>query len=349
MADEQLDTTPPSEVGTFVPDDPIGTESGPIDNADAPEDTALEEVGDEVSDDEDTGDVTDAVDDEPVELDDDTVQILGKAYKEKLLEVPEIKEEIERIAQENVNQRLREQARLDEVKSDVDKTIERGKIAIQAVNGSLNNAREAIKAAIENNEPLSEKALEALNPELIAAGLRDYGQSIIAATELALDSSIEDSFDRVFSTTLPEMTEDQARQLATIVHTAERMKGDPRQANMARPFFFAGLLHFVATCGIQTGMAKAQQAAGEKSKAAERIAKSNAVKAAKAGLERNKLPPKTPASVPDTNRGSSATTMEGLLAEYDAAKRDKNYPAMDDIMGRMSKLRQGQPFQTSRL
>lgn len=266
------------------------------------------------------------------ELDPETLDSIASLYKDNLLERDAFKQEVERRVRETADQRVREQTRIQQAGNEVNAIITRGQQAANWMAGRVNAATDALSKAQAGEEfdP------NALNPAQFAGGLRDFGESLVAATERSIDTALETAVDQIFGPVLPPLSEQGANDLATLANTAERMRNDPAQGpDRARSYFITGLMRMVVQQSYQHGRLEERQLVEGKRTLSDKIASSNAIKAARAKLEAERNPPPSPSNQPGESTAGGGNTM----AEYRAAKLRGDKAEADRIARDMSATR----------
>lgn len=262
---------------------------------------------------------------EDTTLDDETISALSDAYGDKLLQTKSIKDAVAAQVKQEVRRQVEDATRGADAQNEVTALIERAKQAVVGIAQAVGSAKTELEKA-QRGEEFSTSTLE---PEKLEAHLRDYGSAIVADAARTYDTAIERGFDEVFSEVLPQLTDEQAEELAGIAMTYERMKGDPRQSPKATDYFVNNLFRFVASRATEHGTQAERDRLAKSRTVREKIASKNAVTAAKADLAKEKVPPQAPASAPR----EGGYTQE----DYDKAKDAGDYDRAQDIADAMSR------------
>lgn len=239
----------------------------------------------------------------PDDLDDETADALVEAYGDKLFSSKKLQERISRAVQDQVTQQVTERTRSMETQGEVANLIERGRRAVTGLTTLAQNAKAELDKATAGEE-FDTKVFE---PSAFMGHLSDYGQAIVAEVAGRYDGAIQGAIEYTLTQRLPELTDTQAQEFLGIVQTAQRMEGDPKQRKDAKAFFVGASMSFLFDRAVETGMLMERERAANQSTAAEKIAKSNAIKAATAKIAKDKPLPATPGNIP-TSTGPAGGT-----------------------------------------
>ena len=307
---EPVPTTPESDTPPSVGDETSETTPSPDG------DTTV----DPITGDEGTDKATvDADADESGELDEAVLKELAAAYKEEILKTEPIQEQIQAQVREEVRRQAL-QAERERSQSTVSQAaIEKGKQAVLGLTKQAAAATEELRKAAEGEE-FNPKAFD---PTSFAQNLREFSSAIVEDFTTRYDTSIEEGFQDVFESYLPELTENQASELAELVGEAQRLEQDPSKTGEARGVFIRNLFRFVAQRAHEHGIYQAVEQIKNKKDVKDRLADSNAIRAAKAKLEANKVPPSTEQTTPESVSGNPYDLYDQLVKDgkIDEAQR----------------------------
>lgn len=258
------------------------------------------------------------------DLDDDTASALFEAYGPKLFATKAAQEQISRMVQDQVAQQVTERTRNLETQGEVANLIERGRRAVTGLTGLAQSAKAELDKASAGEE-FNAKVFE---PNAFMGHLSDYGQAIVAEVAGRYDGAIQSSIEYTLTQRLPELSDDQAQQFLGIVQQAQRMDGDPKQRANAKAYFVGASVDFLIDRAMEVGMGMERERVSKQSTAAEKIAKSNAIKAATAKIAKDKAPPPTPGNLP-----VSSAPIGGFDREhYRKLKAEDPQKAQDYVM-----------------
>ena len=286
--DDKEDTPAQEDASTPTPDEQEPLQTGP-DDADAVKEETVEEEpapdGEEAADEE--GDETE-------DLTDDDLEAIAEVYGDRIIASKKLGDRIAKSVGDEVKRQVTEQTRSREQASQVDELVARGRNAAQGLYEYVDTAQKELAKANKGEDFSS----DGLDKEKFVAHMRDFGSSIAADVARNFDQAVEAAWDEVFSEVLPAVAEEQAGEAVTLVETYQRMRADPRQAPQAESYFFKGMLKFVAERGVDYGRKDAIEKMGKAKPLRDKITNRNAAAAAKAKIESQKNPPRTPESKP---------------------------------------------------
>lgn len=242
----------------------------------------------------------------PEDLDDETTDALIDAYGDKFLASKKLSDRINRMVQTQVEQQVAERTRTLETQGEVANLIERGRRAVTGLTSLAQNAKAELDKAAEGTEFNA----NVFDPKVFMDHLSDYGQAIVAQVAGRYDGAIQSSIEYMLTQRLPELTDEQAQEFLGIVQTASRMDGDPKQRSNAKAYFVGASMNFLIDRALEMGAAMETERLSKKTTAAEKIAKSTAIKAAAAKLAKDKAPPATPANLPQQGAPTGAFDRE---------------------------------------
>jgi hypothetical protein len=193
-----------------------------------------------------------------------------------------------------VARQVRDYQSTTDSQSQIDQLISQGQRASQKMRDMGKAAGEELAKAArnENSNP------DVFNPQEFVESMEQYGSATALYERHILETAIQDGFDKVFGDVLSGLSDDQTEELTGITNTRDRMRGDQRQSARADAYWLSELLNFVARRGVEHGATQEGARMASKKTVKESIAKSNAVVAAKAKIEADKGPPRTPKSEP---------------------------------------------------
>lgn len=321
-------------------EEPKDTEQGKEvapEKEDADEDLETAPDGDEDDPESETPDFT--------ELDDDTLAAFFDVYGEKFTESETVQklvdERVERQAQKSIEDSRRGQQRT----SEVEQIIQKGKDSVQEVAESIKVAESAYTKlrSQAKSEELDELGPEILfDPQKLGTAIQGYGTAMSAEATLRYERALDGAFGGILADVAPDgLTPKETEKLETIVNNATRMRGDTAQSqDEAVGYFLKEVMQFVATKATEKGAALEKSKAAKRRKVGEAIAGSNAVKAAKAKLAKERLAPGSPKGKDTAGVGAT------LIEQYRQAKKEKNYDRLGEIEEEMIQARRGGAYVT---
>lgn len=309
--DSPGDDSPGADESTIDPVAPsTGADDSTVDHTkETPDgqDTAAPEGEDAAPDGETTEDETTG----EYKLTPEDLEELASAYREDITNTKAFKDEIARQVQEQVNRQVTEATRGRESSAQVQALVEQGKQAVT----QIGQMAQAAKAELEKASREEEFSSTVFDPVAFDTNLRVYGQAIVADVAHNYDRAIEDGLFGVLQDKLPQLTEAETTELQQIVATAQRMEGDPNQAQKAKAYFVSGLMNFVAEKAMQAGALNERERGTKRTSVAEKVAKANATKSAAAKLAAQRGNP-PPASVPAGQSESDGPPPGNYNSEY---------------------------------
>lgn len=279
------------------------------------------------------------------ELDDDTLAALFDVYGEKFSESKAVRELVDERANRQAQQRLEEGRRGQQRTSEVEQIIQKGKDSVQNVARSVAAAEEHYKKsrAVIKTEELDFSGPDQLfNSQELGTAIQGYGTAMSAEATLRYERGLDKAFGEILADLAPDgLAPKEQEKLETIVNNATRMRGDSAQSqDDAVGYFLKEVMLFVASKATEKGAAQEKSKTAKRKKVGEAIASSNAVKAAKATIAKEKLAPASPKG--KETAGVGATLME----QYKKAKKDKKWDEADAIYEQMNQERRGVTFGT---
>lgn len=260
------------------------------------------------------------------ELSDEDLEALLAAYKDRFLKSKDLQSEIEKLVRRQVERQVSERTRGYEAETAEERLIEQGKQAARSVASLADLAQKELAKAAKGEDFNA----DLFKPEEMVRHLGEYGTAVQSIVNNQFDMAIQAAWESVFSDEgLPALSEEQAEELADVLETFNRMKGDPRQAPKSKDYFFSSLLQFVAARGAEFGAAQERDRAAKAKTVSEKIAGKNALAAAKAKLESARRPPSAPKSKPTPKSGD-------LMEAYREAKKAGDKVRAQELVDEMA-------------
>jgi hypothetical protein len=264
------------------------------------------------------------------DLSDDDIAAIIDVYGDRILTSGKLADANAKSIRDEVAKQVATANHTREVEGENAGVVEKGRTAVTAFTQAVENYRAEFKKAGAGE---SFNAAIADGDEL-GGLLKDFGSAVLAGTQGTYERAIQAGFNSVLSNDLPELSDKQAEELTGITDTWNRMKNDPQQANVAQAFLVSKLWEFA------TPLLKAAGAQEERSRAKkgqplkERIAGTNAIAAAKAAIEKQKVPPKGSADAPRGRPGATIEEYERLVGEGKFDKAQEVVNAMERAASR---------------
>ena len=307
-------------------DDEGGSHTGEEDtdvDGEATEDTSDEDTED--STDQDSDDAAsdeesedDEAEDNEADWDDDTVDAVWDAYRDRFLDRDSIKKEMSRTIKQQVEDQVSKRLKTQEVEDQRDQAATQGRESVDR----LKRQMDSVVAELKNAGEGEDFDASVLDLQEYGRNLHSFGRSIADEVSTRYDSALKDSIETALTDAIPELTEDQVEEFNGILNVAERMEGDPRQYEQAKHYFVGNMLTFLLERAKDAGALDERVRQQTKSKVGKKIADSNAVKAAQAKLAgKKKVPPSTPKNKPVAR---PAGGKEWDSAHYRSLKRGDN-------------------------
>ena len=231
---------------------------------------------------------------EAADLDEETLEALAEAYEDGLLKTKRLKGRVTKSIKEEVARQVRDHVSTVDSQSKVEQFISQGDEASKKMGALVTAAKEELGKASRSEE----FSADVLNSQEFVEAFHNYGASTAQYERHVLETATQEGFDQVFGNALPTLSDDQSEELNGIANTRARMQGDQRQSAKADKYWLTELLNFVAQRGIEHGATQEGVKLASKKTVRDKIAGTNAVKAAKASLEKGKTPPRTQKSDP---------------------------------------------------
>ena len=202
---------------------------------------------------------------------------------------------------------------------------------LESARNELNTAAQGTEDVKFNPNILDEHALEQFDSRL-----QTFGSAIVAEQRGYHRRDLDQAFIGAIKT-LPALSEPQKETLRTILNNARRMERDPQQSDAAFGYALNELVGFVVGHARTIGATEEGVRAQQRSQVAQKIATSNAAKAAAAKLAatRGNVPPEGP---PDAGATPTGGAGEATQAHYEARKRAGAQPVeLDQIVAAMAR------------
>lgn len=327
----------PDEMGNPVPDttaqdDALTATGGDADKTPPDQDTepiasTQEEEQSETAPDEEEEESAETVADKD-ELDDETIEAIIEAYRDKVLKSKRLQSDIDRIVRSQVDRQVSERIRTSETESESERLVNQGKAAAKNIADLADAAQRELEKATKGEDFDG----SVFKPGELVRHLGEYGLAVQSYINSQVDTALQSAWDATFdeSEGLPPLSDEQADDLSGLVETFNRMKNDPRQSDKSRPYLLGSLFKFIASRGKEAGAAQERERSEKARSVRDKIAGKNAVAAAKAKLESSRRPPAAPASKPKP-AGSG-----NLMDDYRAAKKAGDTAKAQSIVDQMA-------------
>ena len=260
------------------------------------------------------------------ELSDEDLSTLIEAYEDKILTNPKLEERLQRVVQAESARLAEQTSRGREVEQELAVQIQHGRTAISNMAQYAAAAQDQLKKAAEG-EPFETNIF---NPDAFLQNLQAYGQAISSQRTSLLMNASSASIEALVGDALPELSYEQAQELAGVFNKTEELRKDPNQAANADGFLIFNLMRFVADQASSVGAGNERNRQEKLRTVADKVTTKNAVAVAKAQIEKTKNPP------PVGGKTSTAPRYTADLAGYEKAKADGNIEAAQAIVDRMS-------------
>ncbi len=266
--------------------------------------------------------------DESAALSPELIEALGKAYSKELVETPGVKQTVAEMVEAEVARQTQEANRDREVTATSTKAIEDGRKAILELTSQAASARDNLQKAAEgkNFDP------NALDAQDFANNIKLFSTAVVADFQQQYNRAVEEGFQDVFVEILPKMSDEQVKELGSIVAAHAESQRDAKTINTGRTEFITNLFKFVSKRGIEHGSTKTTDAISAKQTVAGQVADSNAIRVAKAEIEKQKGPP---AVEPGSETVAEAVGLEAYAAAVAEHTPEGNLRAQQivDAMG----------------
>lgn len=263
--------------------------------------------------------------DEDEDLDDDTIAALVDAYGDRFTKTKAIQKQISRLVAEQVRNQVAEADRARTVASEADTLVAQGREAVTNIASIANAVQDALKDAAEGKEV----AANVFDPNILSENIRRYAAAVGQNNARIYESAIDSGFRGLFDDVLPQLSAEQEVELTTIVNNANRMEQDPNQKASSRGYLMTNLFRFLASRAYEHGVNEERARTDKRKGLKDRVASSNAIAAAKAKLEKQTAPPKTPESAPKGSPGRYT------IDDYEAAKKANDHTKAREISEEM--------------
>jgi len=291
---ETPDDTADLDTPEVTPEDSNTPKSEDTPTEDTPVATEETEVSAEAAPDEAPTDEPTENEEADTDLDDVTLEALVDAYGDRLRKTKGMDTSVKAEVKAEVARQVRDYQSTTDSQSQVDQLISQGQVASQKMTDLAKAAKDELGKASRSEDFNA----DVFDSQEYVKSLNDYGAATAMYERHVLETATQDGFDKVFGDVLPGLSDDQSEELNGIANTVNRMRGDPRQSARADTYWLSELLNFVAKRGIDHGATQEGTRTASKKTVKENIARSNAVVAAKAKIEADKGPPRTPKSEP---------------------------------------------------
>lgn len=300
-----------------------------LDEEEGSEDEADEDTASLDDEDEEDAAPKDAKSDDepPIELTKEDLSAIYSAYKDDILASEDAQAHFQKLVQSEVDARMQERERRLDDQAKVQKVLQEGITARDRIASRLRTvANELGKASRE----------EDFNPDVYneqeqVQDVQTFTRALVLDQQLRWGSALDRSILGELRS-LPELTPDQSSDLRRIIQVAQRMEGDPQQADDAPHYITSNLIKFLLDKHREAVLAEERTRRQAKGQAAKKVAVANAKKAAAA-----ELAAKRKGTAPSTGKNTKKTTVPGAnIEEYQRAKRDGRFADADRIAYEMS-------------
>jgi len=251
--------------------------------------------------------------DEPSTLSPELIEALGEAYSKELVETPGVKQTVAEMVEAEVARQTHEASRDREQSETSQLAIENGRKAILKLTELAASARDNLTKAAEGKQfdP------NALDSQEFAENIKTFSTAVVADFQQQYNRAVENGFQDVFKEVLPQMTDENVKELSQIVKQHGESQRDVATMNTGRAEFIRNLFKFVSERGIEHGSTKTTEAINAKQTVAGKVADSNAIRAAVAEIEKQKAPPPVdPSSEPTISDAVGLEAYAAAVAEH---------------------------------
>ena len=288
-------------------------------------------AGDEAGDGE-----SDADDD--IELTDEDIETFLDAAQDQIVKSPRMQKVIEQLAKSSADKMSAQRLEQTEVSQETARLIEKGGTAAKAIEALFGKAGETLSEYVAGREVEEEVVL---NPEDLKNHLKDFAVAAAVRTRQSYDNAFATTFREIAPLTGKAFTEDEAEAVIKIVQTADRIRQDPEQGEMAATaYLFKESTKYLVERALVSGATAEKENAAKRRAATKRVIgdKTNTKTAmAKIAAKRKKVAPKSLKAEP------ASVQSEFSMEAYRAAKLAGNPNEADRIMTGMATTGQGQP------
>lgn len=263
-----------------------------------------------------------------VELSSDDLKALWETYGDKIRDLDTVKESLGKEADTKAQRQAADQQRITEQRLEVDRLVQDGTQAVNGIFSALESASQELGKANRDEEFNA----AVLNPQEFQQNFDTYTRAVVAELRGRYTTAIDRTVLSALND-LPTLTDGQISELQSIVDTAYRMEGDPRQAPEAAYFATNKLVNFLLERTREAAFTEERTRGQSREAVTKKVAEQNAIKAAAAKLaaERKKVPPKAPAD--------AKTSTDGDISEeaYDRAVAAGDHGQAQRIVDQMSR------------
>lgn len=249
--------------------------------------------------------------DEPAALSPELLEELGKAYSKELVATSGVQQTVAEMVEAEVARQTQEASRDREQSETSQLAIENGRKAILKLTELAASAKDNLNKAAEGKQfdP------NALDSQVFADNIKMFSTAVVADFQQQYNRAVEDGFQDVFREALPQMSDEHVKELSVIVRDHSESQRDAKTINEGRTQFIRSLFEFVSKRGIEHGSTKTTEAINAKQSVAEKVADSNAIRVAKAAIEKQKAPPPVePSNEPSDNTSISLDAYQEAVA-----------------------------------
>ena len=307
------------------------------DDADSTADSDSADGDEDSTDDGDAAGDGESNADDDIELTDEDIETFLDAADDRVVKSPRMQKIIEQMAKAAADKISATRLEQTEVSQETQRLIEKGGQAAKKIEALFGRAGKTLAEYVAGNEVDEEVVLD---PEELTGHLRDFAVASAVRTRQSYDNAFASAFREVAPLSGEAFTDDEAKDVIKIVQTADRIRQDPEQGEIA-----ANAYLYKESFKYLVERAKASGATAEKTDAKKRreatkrvIGDKNSTKAAmsKIASKRKKVAPKSVKTEPE------GVASEFSMESYRAAKLAGNHEEADRITLGMAAAGQGQ-------
>ena len=330
------DDEPSDDAGDDGGDDDAADDSGATGEESTDGDEAADETKDSATAGDEAGEEESDADDD-IELTDEDIETFLDAAEGRIIQSPRMKRAIEQLAKSSADKMNAQRLEQTEVSQETQRLIDKGSTAAKAIEALFGKAGETLSEYVAGREVEEEVVL---NPEDLKNHLKDFAVAAAVRTRQSYDNAFATAFREVAPLTGKAFTEDEAKDVIKIVQTADRIRQDPEQGEMAaNAYLFKESTKYLVERALVSGATAEKENAAKRRAATKRVIgdKTNTKTAmAKIAAKRKKVAPKSPKAEP------SSAEPEYTMEAYRAAKLAGKPDDADRIMAGMAASGQGQ-------
>ena len=299
-------------------------------------DAPADENTDSATDGDEAGDGESDADDD-IELTNEDIETFLDAAEDRIIKSPRMQRAIEQLAKSAADKMSAQRLEQTEVSEETQRLIEKGGTAAKNIEALFGKAGETLAQYVAGNEVEEEVVLD---PEALKGHLKDFAVAAAVRTRQSYDKAFATTFREVAPLTGKAFTDDEAKEVIKIVETADRIRNDPEQGEMAATaYLFKESTKYLVERALKSGAEVEREEATKRRAATKRVIgdrTSTTTAMAKIAAKRKKVAPKSPKAEP------SSVQPEFSIEAYRAAKLAGKPDEADRIMTGMAAAGQGQ-------